>query len=102
VAQLRQKSYADTQRRELTFEEGDCVSESVTYQRFAQIQGQREVVTSLHWLVQDLGTERRGSLPARATCATVRRAQRVPRITVEEVFEGTRGTVATGRVECAG
>jgi hypothetical protein len=46
--------------------------------------------------------ERRGSLLARATCATVRRAQRVPYIIVEEVFEGTRGTVATGGVECAG
>jgi hypothetical protein len=77
-----------------------CVSESVTYQRFAQIQGQREVVTSLHWPVQDLGTERRGSLPARATCTAVRCAQRVSHIIVEEVFEGTRGTVATGGVEC--
>jgi hypothetical protein len=67
-----------------------------------QIQGQREVVTSLHWPVQDLVTERRGSLPAKATCATVRRAQRVPHITVEEVFEGTRGTVATGAIECVG
>jgi hypothetical protein len=67
-----------------------------------QIQGQREVVNLLHWPVQDFGMERRGSLLARATCAIVRSAQRVPHITVEEVFEGTRGTVATGGVECIG
>jgi hypothetical protein len=97
VAQFRQKSYADTRRWELTFEEGDFMYlKSVTYQRFAQIQGQREVVTSLHWPVQDLGMERR------ATCVTVRCGQRVPHITVEEVFEGTRGTVATRGVECTG
>jgi hypothetical protein len=65
-----------------------------------QIQGQREVVTSLHWPVQDLGTERRGNLPA--TCVTVIRAQRVPHIIAEEVLEGTKGTVATGGVECVG
>jgi hypothetical protein len=102
VAQSRQKSYADTRRRELTFEEGDCVSEGVTYQRFAQIQGQREVITSLHWPVQNLGTERRGSLLAGATCAIVTCAQRVSYITVEEVFEGTRRTVATEGAGCAG
>jgi hypothetical protein len=73
---------------------------SVTYQRFGQIQGQREVVTSLHWPVRDPGAERRGSLPARATCPIVRCAQRVPHITVETVLEGTRGTIATGGVEC--
>jgi hypothetical protein len=96
VAQSRQKSYADTRRRELTFEEGDYVySEGVTYQRFAQVQGQREDVTMLHQSVQDLGTERRGGLPARTTSATVRGTQRVPYITVKEVLEGTRGTVAT-------
>jgi hypothetical protein len=67
-----------------------------------QIQGQREVVTSLHWPIQDLGMERRGSLPARATCTTIRCSQRVPHIIVEEVFEGTRGTIAIGGVECAG
>jgi hypothetical protein len=100
VAQLRQKSYADTRQQELTFEEEDCVSESVTYQRFAQILGQREVVTSLHWPIQDLGMERRRSLPTRATCATVRRAQCVPHMTVQEVFAGTGGTVATGGVGC--
>jgi hypothetical protein len=54
------------------------------------------------WPVQDLGTKRRGSLPVRATCATVRCAQRVSHIIVEEVFEGTRGTVATGGFECTG
>jgi hypothetical protein len=43
--------------------------------------------------------ERRGSLPPRATYATVRCSQRVPHITVEEVFECTRGTIATGEVE---
>jgi hypothetical protein len=60
------------------------------------------VVTSLHRSVQDLGTERRGSLLARATCPTVRCAQRFPHITVEKVLEGTRRTVATGGVECTG
>jgi hypothetical protein len=74
----------------------------ITYQRFAQIQSQREVVTLLHWLVQDLGTERRSSLLARATYATVRCAQRVPRIAIEEVPKSTRGTTAIGGVECAG
>ena len=56
----------------------------------------------LHWPVQDHGTEGRGSLPARATCTTVRCAQRIPHDIVEEVFEGTRGTVATGGVGCIG
>jgi hypothetical protein len=46
--------------------------------------------------------ERRGSLLARATCAAVRCAQRVPHILVEEVLEGTRETAATRGVECAG
>jgi hypothetical protein len=32
----------------------------------------------------------------------VRCTQCVPHITVEEVFEGTRGIVATGGVECTG
>jgi hypothetical protein len=59
-------------------------TESVTYQKFAQIQGQREVFTSLHWPIQDLGMERRCSLPAKVTCATVKCAQRVPHITVEK------------------
>jgi hypothetical protein len=67
-----------------------------------QIQGQREAVASLHWPVQDLRTERRGGLPTRVTCAIVRRAQRVPYITVKEVFEGTRGIVSTGGTGCAG
>jgi hypothetical protein len=66
-----------------------------------QIQGQREVVALLHWPVQDLRMERRGSLPARATCVTVRCAQCVSRIIVEEVFEGARGIVATGGTRCA-
>jgi hypothetical protein len=57
-------------------------------------------VTSLHWPVQDLGTKRRGSLPARAACSTVRCAQRVPHIVVEEVSESTRGTVTTGGIGC--
>ena len=56
----------------------------------------------LHWPVQDHETEGRGSLPARATCTTVRCAQRIPHDTVEEVFEGTRGIVATGGVGCTG
>ena len=34
VAQSRQKSYADTRRRELAFEEGYYVCESVTYPRY--------------------------------------------------------------------
>jgi hypothetical protein len=72
-----------------------CVSEGVTYQRSAQIQGQREVVTSLHRFVQNLGTEGRGSLPATVTCVTVRCAQHVPYIAVEEVFESTRGAITT-------
>jgi hypothetical protein len=56
----------------------------------------------LHWPVQDLRMEMRGSLPARATYATISCAQHVPHIIVEKVLEGTRGTVATGGVECAG
>jgi hypothetical protein len=79
-----------------------CVSEGVTYQRIAQIKGQREVVASLHWPVQNLRTKRRGSLPTRVTCAIVRHAQRVPYITVEEVFEVPRGIVTTGGTKCAG
>jgi hypothetical protein len=86
----------------LIFEEGEFAYLNITYKRFAQIQGQSEVVTSLHWPIQDLGMERRGSLPARATCATVRCAQHVSHIIVGEVLEGTRETVATGGVECAG
>jgi hypothetical protein len=46
--------------------------------------------------------ERQGSLPCRATCATVRCSQRVPHIIVEKVFEGTRGTLGTGGVERTG
>jgi hypothetical protein len=66
------------------------------------IQGQRETVTSLHWPIQDLRTERRGGLPTRVTGAIVRRAPHVPYIIVEEVFEGTRGAVTTGGTGCAG
>jgi hypothetical protein len=67
-----------------------------------QIQDEREDVTLLHWPVQDLGMERRGSLLARATCAIIRCAQHVSHITIEKVLEGTRGIVATGGIECAG
>jgi hypothetical protein len=95
VAQSRQKNYVDTQRRELTSEEGDYV-----YLKVSPIRGLRRFkaivkVTTLHRSVQDLGTERRGGLPARITGTTVRGTQHVPYITVEKVLEGTRGTVAT-------
>jgi hypothetical protein len=33
---------------------------------------------------------------------TVKCAPHVPHIRVEEAFEGTRGTIATGGVECIG
>jgi hypothetical protein len=36
VAQSRQKSYADTWR-ELAFEEGDCLSESITYEECKKV-----------------------------------------------------------------
>jgi hypothetical protein len=86
----------DFQRRGLR------VSEGVTYQRFAQVQGQREAVASLHWSVQDLRTERRGGLPTRVTRTVVRRTQCVSYLSVEEMLEGTRGAVATGGTECVG
>jgi hypothetical protein len=46
--------------------------------------------------------ERRGSLPAGATCVTIGCAQCVPHVTAEKVLEGTRGAVATEGVGCAG
>ena len=37
AAQSRQKSYADTRRRELAFEVGDCVFESVSYEKCEKV-----------------------------------------------------------------
>jgi hypothetical protein len=43
VAQSRQKSYADTRRRELTFKVGDCVFKSVPNERCEKVQYEREL-----------------------------------------------------------
>ena len=58
VAQSRQKSYIDTQIWELTFEKGEFVYLKVSPIRGLRRFSQREVVTSIHWPIQDLGTER--------------------------------------------
>jgi hypothetical protein len=84
MAQSRQKSYADTRRRELTFEEGDYV-----YLKVSPIRGLRRFKVKGKLLpryigsVQDLRTERRGGLPTRVTCTVVRRAQCVSYLSVE-------------------
>jgi hypothetical protein len=95
------KSYADTQRQELTFEEGEFV-----YLKVSPIRGLLRFKVKGKFSPRYIGPfkilERKGEVAYQLACATVRCAQRVPHIPVEEVFEGTRGTVATGGVECKG
>jgi hypothetical protein len=63
IAQYIQKSYADKKRRDVVLQEGDlCVPKSVTDQRFKQIQGKGEVVTTLYQTLQDLRESGRSSL----------------------------------------
>jgi hypothetical protein len=59
VAQLRQKTYADHRRRELSFEVGDFVYLNVSPMRgLSCFQGLRQARTKVHWTVQDIGEER--------------------------------------------
>jgi hypothetical protein len=85
VAQSRKKSYADTRRWELTFEQGEFV-----YLKVSPIRGLRifkvkgKLSPRYIGLFRILQTERRCSLSIRATCATIRYAQHVPHITIEK------------------
>jgi hypothetical protein len=45
AAQSRQRSYADTRRRELSFDVGDCLFEGVTHQRNQKVWSQRQAST---------------------------------------------------------
>jgi hypothetical protein len=58
IAQSRQKSYADPKRREVVFEVGDCISQSVTYFRTSKVYYQRKVITPLYRTFSSLGKTR--------------------------------------------
>jgi hypothetical protein len=59
VAQLRQKTYVNHRRRELSFEMGDYVYLNVSPMRgLSCFQGPRQARTEVHWTVQDIGEER--------------------------------------------
>jgi hypothetical protein len=49
IAQSRQKSYADTRRRELIFEVGDYVYLKVSPMRSEKVQHEREIGTKVYW-----------------------------------------------------
>jgi hypothetical protein len=95
VAQSRQKSYADTRRRELTFEEGDYV-----YLKVSPIRGLRRFKVKGKLSPRYIGPFK--ILERRVACAVVRCAQCVSYLSAEEMLEGTRGAVATGGTGCAG
>jgi hypothetical protein len=67
IAQSRKHSYADTRRRELSFEMGACLSKSVTHQRSQKIQSQGQVSTAIYWHVPDSGKAWRSGISAQLT-----------------------------------
>jgi hypothetical protein len=75
IEQSRQRSYADTRRRELSFEVGDFVYLKVfPYQRSQKIWSQRQASTTLHWSVSDSHKARRSGLSSQSARKFVCRA----------------------------
>jgi hypothetical protein len=73
IAQSRQRSYADTRRRELSFEVGDFVYfEGFAYQRSQKIRSQRQASTPLCWSVSDSRKAWRSGLSAQFARRLVR------------------------------
>jgi hypothetical protein len=54
IAQSMQRSYADTRRREMSFEVGDFfLPEGIAYKRSQKVRSQRQVSTPICWSVLD-------------------------------------------------
>jgi hypothetical protein len=94
AAQSRQRSYADTRRRELGFEVGDCLFEGVTHQRNQKVWSKRQASTSIYWVVSDSSKTWRSCLPTQLTREFVHCARCVPCVSVEEMLESARRAVA--------
>jgi hypothetical protein len=91
AAQSRQRSHADTRRRELSFEVGDYV-----YLKVSPIKGtKRQASTSLYWVVSDSSKTWRSGLSTQLTGESVRCARCVPCVTIEEMLESARRAVAS-------
>jgi hypothetical protein len=75
TAQSRQRSYADTRRRDLSFEVGDYVYlKGVTQQRNQKVQSQGQASTSIHWTVPDSSKTWRSGISTQPTIKFVSRA----------------------------
>jgi hypothetical protein len=98
IEQSRQRSYADTRRRELSFEVGDfCLSESVAYQRSQKIRSQRQASAPLCWSVSDSRKAWRSGLSTQFARRLVRSARCLSCVSVEEVFVCAIRAIASGR-----
>jgi hypothetical protein len=73
TVQSRQRSYADTRRRELNFEVGRlCLLESVTHQRNQEVWSQRQASTSIYRAVSDSSKTWRIGISTQLTRKSVR------------------------------
>jgi hypothetical protein len=101
IAQSRQKSYADTWRRLLEFKESDHV-----YLKVSPIQGMRrfkvkgKLSPSLYWSLLDPKASGISCLSTRITWSSCRYAWCLPRVSTEEVSQGTRGAATYEGSQC--
>jgi hypothetical protein len=72
------------------------IPQSLTYERYPQIQGQREVSPKICRTIQDYWPQGRSGLSTWATTTVVGSAWCVSRITAEEVLTSTRGATTHG------
>jgi hypothetical protein len=100
AAQSRQRSYADTRRRELSFEVGDYV-----YLKVSPIRGTKrfgvkgKLAPPIYWVVSDSSKTWRSGLSTQLTREFVRCARCVPCVSVEEMLESARRAVASRDLE---
>jgi hypothetical protein len=98
AAQSRQRSYADTRRRELSFEVGDYVYLKVWPMRGTKRFGvKRQASTSIYRAVSDSSKTWRSGLSTQLTRESIRNARCVPCVSVEEMLASTRRAVANRR-----
>jgi hypothetical protein len=95
TAQSRQRSYADTRRREL-WSGRLCLLESVTHQRNQKVWIQRQASTSIYRTIPGSSKTWRSGISTQLTRKSVCRTRCVSCVSAKEILVSTRRAVANG------
>jgi hypothetical protein len=97
AAKSRQRSYADTRRRELSFKVGDYVYLKVSSIRGTKRFGVGKASTSIYRAISDSSKTWRSGLSTQLTRESVSSVRCVSCVSVEEMLASTKRAVANGR-----